>query len=381
MNNRFTGLRVLCMALSVTATLVYAAAGTRGVNCSGASTLTDALDKAQPGDTVRISGTCTETVKITKDRITLDGQGLGVLDGGGAEGGSFAGVVVIDGARGVTIRGLTIQHGLNGIASSGGAAFEVRDSLLQNHAGAGIQAGAGSTMELTNVMMQHNGTGLNVLGASSVIFGGRIVASHNTGNGIFAGGASLLEIRGAAIQASNNGFNGLVIDGAHAVIFGFPESQGSSVIANDNGNAGVGIPNGILEDAGLGPNTISAERNGSFGVFLPVGGTIDSPFNASNFNVTDNPIGMYFGLGSKAIIHGGLTIQNNKVAGVLADAADVINVNAVPVPIPPNPSNITGNGTDVDLRFGSRSIFGNALVVGVMRCDKTVLSRGTTVCP
>jgi hypothetical protein len=229
--------------------------------------------------------------------------------------------------------------------------------------------------------MQHNGAGMNVMGGSTVILKGKIVASDNAGNGIFVGGASLMEIRGATIQTSNNRLNGLVIDGAHAIVFGFPESQGSSLVANDNRNAGIGIPNGILEDAGSGPNTFSAAHNGAFGIFLPLGGTLDSPFNASRFIVSDNPIGLYFGLGSKAIVHGGLTVQNNRIAGVLADGAGTINVNASPVPIPPNPSNITGNGIDVDLRFGSSSIFGSAVAIGTMKCDKTVLSRGSTVCP
>jgi len=380
MNTRLVphiGSIVLLANLSVTS----APPQTKQVNCSAGPGLAEVLNRAHSGDTIRITGNCAERLMITTDRITLDGQGSAVIDGGGPDGGSFAGVIAIDGARGVTISGLTVQHGPNGIVSRGGAAFELRDSLLKNNAGAGIQLGDGSTMELENATMQHNGTGMDVLGGSTVILKGKIVASNNAGNGIFVGGASFMEIRGAAIQASNNQFNGLVIDGAHAVVFGFPESKGSSIAANDNANAGIGIPNGVLEDAGFGPNTVSAMRNGSFGVFLPVGGTIDSPFNGTQFNITDNPVGMYFGLGSKAIIHGGLFVQNNKTAGVFADAADTINLNAVPAPVFPNPSNITGNGTDVDLRFGSKSIFGNALVIGTIKCDKTVLSRGTTVCP
>jgi len=73
-------------------------------------------------------------------------------------------------------------------------------------------------------------------------------------------------------------------------------------------------------------------------------------------------------------------MQNNKT-GVLADGGDTLNVNASPAPIPPTPSSITGNGTDIDLRFGSRAIFGNAVTIGTIKCDKTVLSRGNTVCP
>jgi hypothetical protein len=373
--------RMILTLLPAVVTFAYSASETKGVNCSIPRSLADVVAKAQPGDTIRINGTCYETVTITTDRITLDGQGSGVLDGGGAKPGSFAGVIVIDGARGVGIRGLTLQHGSNGVVSKGGASFDLSESVLQNNAVSGIQIEAGSSAELTNVTLDHNGSGMNVLGASAVILKGTVVSNDNSGNGMFIGGASLLELRGAAVQTNHNGLNGIVIDGAHAIVFGFPESQGSSLVANNNGNAGIGIPNGILEDAGSGPNMFSAAHNGSFGIFLPLGGTIDSPFNASRFFVSDNPIGAYFGLGSKAIIHGGVTIQNNKVTGLLADAAGTINVNAAPVPIPPNASNITGNGTDVDLRFGSSSIFGSALVIGTIKCDKTVLSRGSIVCP
>ncbi len=50
------------------------------------------------------------------------------------------------------------------------------------------------------------------------------------------------------------------------------------------------------------------------------------------------------------------------------------------ISIPPNPSAITGNGVDVDLRFGARATF-DGVDVGTITCDSTVLSRGTTVCP
>jgi cell wall assembly regulator SMI1 len=84
-------------------------------------------------------------------------------------------------------------------------------------------------------------------------------------------------------------------------------------------------------------------------------------------------------MGSRVLIHGGLTVQNNKT-GVLSDGGDTLNVNASPAPIPPAASSITGNDTDVDLRFGSRATFGNAVTIVTIKCDKTVLSRGSTVC-
>ena len=47
---------------------------------------------------------------------------------------------------------------------------------------------------------------------------------------------------------------------------------------------------------------------------------------------------------------------------------------------PPNGSVITGNDTDVNLKFGTRATF-QGITIGTIVCDKTVLTRGTTVCP
>ena len=59
------------------------------VKCDKGQTLTEALKKAKPGDTLQVTGTCHERVIITTDRLTLDGDGSAVLDGGGAARRSF----------------------------------------------------------------------------------------------------------------------------------------------------------------------------------------------------------------------------------------------------------------------------------------------------
>src|SRR5262245_47284940 len=75
------------------------------VRCDTGQTLTEALKKAKPGDTLQVTGTCHERVTITTDRLTLDGSGSAVLDGGGGSPTEFEGVVTIDGAHGVTLTG------------------------------------------------------------------------------------------------------------------------------------------------------------------------------------------------------------------------------------------------------------------------------------
>jgi nitrous oxidase accessory protein NosD len=70
------------------------------VQCDKGQTLTEALRKAKPGDTLQVAGTCQELVIITTDRLMLDGDGSAVLGGGGGGPTEIEGVVTIDGARG-----------------------------------------------------------------------------------------------------------------------------------------------------------------------------------------------------------------------------------------------------------------------------------------
>jgi hypothetical protein len=85
---------------------------------------------------------------------------------------------------------------------------------------------------------------------------------------------------------------------------------------------------------------------------------------------------MLFSAGCSAVVNPAmLTIQNNRT-GIQADGADVLSF----VTDPPNGSTITGNGTDVNLKFGTRVTF-QGITIGTIVCDNTVLSRGSTVCP
>jgi hypothetical protein len=62
---------------------------------------------------------------------------------------------------------------------------------------------------------------------------------------------------------------------------------------------------------------------------------------------------------------------------LLADAAGALTL----VSLAPNPSVIQNNKTvDVDLRFGTRSTI-NGVTIGTVKCDATVLSRGTKTYP
>src|SRR5688500_2225037 len=87
------------LGLAVFAAPSPALAAIRNVDCTKGETITAALTAAVPGDTIRVTGTCRERITITTDRLTLDGQGSTILEGGGGTPTELQGLVTIDGAR------------------------------------------------------------------------------------------------------------------------------------------------------------------------------------------------------------------------------------------------------------------------------------------
>jgi parallel beta helix pectate lyase-like protein len=350
------------------------------VECDKGQTLTEALRKAKPGDTLQVTGTCQERVTITTDRLTLDGGGSAVLDGGGGSPTEFDGVVTIDGVQGVTLTGFTIQNGPGeGILGQHGSAFAVQQTTVQQNMASGIAVADGSTAELIDCTIRVNGFGIDVFTSSSAILRGDISISQNKGNGAEVNGQSILEIRGAQVQLNDNGGAGLVAGSGQVAIFGFTAAQGSTLTANGNGDRGIIIAGSLLtilggDFFGSGANVITAANNGADGILVSAG-FFTSPFGTGKFVLENNTTGLNFINGAGAVIKGGLSVQNNGT-GVSADGAGTLTL----VSIPPNPSVVENNGTDVDLKFGTRATF-DGVSIGNITCDPTVLSRGSTVCP
>ena len=350
-----------------------AASNMRVVNCDRGQNIAEVLARAEPGDTIRVTGTCVERVSIKTDRITLDGQGAATLDGGGGPIAEFDGVVTIDGASGVTIQGFTVQNGPGeGILGTHGAAFSVHNTTVQDNGSTGVVVAEGSTAELTDCSILRNDAGIDVFTQSSAVLKGAIRTNDNLLNGATVNGTSIIEIRGAQVEASRNGGEGLAAgSNSQLAVFGFAGSQGSTFTIDANGGGGILLGDSIL-------NVFSASTiaitNSPLGILCGAGKII-SPFGVGTFVIENNGVGLDFGLDGTALLVGGLTVRNNGT-GVRGDGAGVLTF----ISIPSNPSAITGNGVDVDLRFGARATI-EGVEVGTITCDSTVLSRGTTVCP
>ena len=308
------------------------------VKCDKGQTLTEALRKAKPGDTLQVTGTCHEQVTITTDGLTLDGGGSAVLDGGGGSPtSSFEAVVTIDGAQRVTLMGFTIQNSPGqGILGVGGAAFVVKDTTLQNNGAAGLILYNNSSAELTDVEVKGSGSiGLVVQNTSTAVLKGTIrstgsgASSTGSGaNGIAVQSGSTLEIRGASVHASDNGGNGLDIVDSQAIMFGFPESQGSSLTVHNNGGDGIFVGDRKLEFFWRASAfaTISASNNSGSGIAIGLGGAVVSPSAAAKFMIEHNQRrGLDVSEGGSALIIGGLTVQNNPT-GLRADGAGTLTL-------------------------------------------------------
>src|SRR4030095_9948119 len=199
----------------------------RVVNCDRGENIAEALARAEPGDTIRVTGTCVERVSIKTDRITLDGQGAATLDGGGGPIAEFDGVVMIDGASGGKIQGVTVQNRPGeGNLGTHGAAFSVRNTTVQDNGSTGVVVAEGSTAELTNCSILRNDAGIDVFTQSSDVLKGSIRTNENLLNGATVNGTSIIEIRAAQVEASRNGGEGLAAgSNSQLAVFGFAGSQ------------------------------------------------------------------------------------------------------------------------------------------------------------
>jgi len=327
-----------------------------------------------------VSGIGTERVVITTDRLTLDGQGTAVLAGEPGGPPDFNAVLTVDGARGVTIKGLTVQNSpAEGILGRRGAAFTVVGARVRDNAFSGISVGDGSTAELVDTVMERSNPGLDVYTGASAILRGSIAVTHNggtPGNGVEINGLAVLEIRGATVDASHNPGMGVVVGSGQLAIFGFQSSAGSSLTVNNNGFAGIVLANSPLNVYPAA--TVTASNNGVLGMLLVGAGAFITtlPGGGSSFVIEGNQVGVNAQQGAGILFQSGpLSLKGNGV-GLLGDGSGTLTVRAAA----PHPATISGNGLDVNLRFGARATF-DGVTIGSIACDATVLSQGSTVCP
>ena len=265
------------------------------VDCGSGNTLARALLEAQPGDTLRIAGTCGEFVTITTDRLTLDGLGSAIIDAGG-EG---AAAINIEGAQGVVIRGLTVRNSADGIIIQRAAAVTLDNVTSEDNGGDGFQIDENATVRMSNSAAQRNGdNGMEVRRSANVTMQASIMSNNNRFHGI-----SVFDAASVVLSGANASITGSAINGIRAGdVSGFAIRDGSEANVNSNGNDGIAISSSstLTIDS---TSSIMASQNGRHGVFIS---DASSMISFGTINTTgNNDFGIYTLRTSTMTISGG----------------------------------------------------------------------------
>jgi len=237
--------------------------------CGQKRTITEALRRLPPGDTLSVSGACSENVQIPEQvlNITLDGQGTATINGPNP---SDATILVR--GNGITIRNFaSITGGETGITVTRGAAAIIDNNVIQSTGGNGISVVQSSSARIINNTIQGNpGTGIVVTESSSARIGFNMLddteaspnlIQNNKEDGIVVTRSSSARIVGNTI--SGNTENGVLITRvSHGDV--------SSNTINSNGGDGIFVSRNsgvnLGEDTGSGifdsPNTTNSNNVG-----------------------------------------------------------------------------------------------------------------------
>ena len=307
---------------------------THAVDCS-AGTIADAMEQAQPGDTIMIAaGTCNENVVVNKDGITLAGAGQDstVVDGDNID----ASVILVKGQQNVTIKDLTVQNGLIGVHVGLGAS-----AWLENVTAKDSVSKAG----------HNSGYGILVANSSDAVLTGSIVASGNAAQGILVwqgGRASVVgnhvfegsRMPQANLQANGNGLHGIELGVSSSLQVHAPDGTYTTLQANNNGGRGIQLGTGSSAQFGGGAD-IEATGNGESGLWIETG---SSALFAGWSDLSRGFTGAFNGNGSI-----GISVFNNASLEVW-DGGAVGNITAT--------NNVTdGSGWGLLVGAGSTAFF------------------------
>jgi parallel beta-helix repeat protein len=282
-------MRVLALAVGcLWLTTPWSHRATVTVDCDAGTTIGAALSRAQPGDTLLVSGTCKESVVIPAElvRVTLNGQGKATIrNPGGTSSGPARHAVFIRG-KGITITGFRITGGADGVHLSGPAHAVIDGNVITENSGRGIHIDKASVAQIVNNTIANNGgVGINVTEHSYARIGFLIPPDEalrpntiqgNGGGGIRIDRASSAWIVGNTI-VGNKG-PGIAID----------RGSETDIVANViSGNSGDGLE--VTHNSGVnlqsqgsprreGPNrTDPGVKNGGVGIRCSIGGYVDGP--------------------------------------------------------------------------------------------------------
>jgi Right handed beta helix region len=363
------------------------------LDCSRRSVSTAVEHVRGTSAVITFTGICSGPIVIRTDGVTLRGVGMAVIDGAGQD------AVTIAGASRISLEGVEVRNGLNGIVGVNGAHFSLTDVNVHDNRVFGISIQTGSSAVLSEVTTGQNGLhGLDVQTGSAATVIGTLTSAGNRVFGINVNGSSFTLSR-ATVTATGNALGIQIATSANAFI-----NDAESVInATDNLSTGLTVVSGahMVSFGGTinasGNPVVGVSVNSKAGLDLDAASRLHSFGNGDGVLLQDDSVMTVFntprfsgaqdfstidahdnrGSGVKVLTGSSLTLVNqarvlsshNGGSGLVGDnGAGVTLVN----------STITDNALDdIQLTFGARADL-RTLTFGTSSCDATVLIRGTT---
>src|SRR6266853_216124 len=341
------------------------------VDCAAGDTIARAL---RHGDerkslTILVSGTCSEHVVINRSDIKLAPA---------AAGGTISGpdpaidVIRVTGSR-VTIDGITVTGGRNGVTADGAAGMIVQNALVQNTGRNGITYAHGASGVVDGTTVTGNARdGVAIDAAQGTVINSQISQNARFGIGAFNGGSARIGVDNFN-NAGGNVISANASNGIHIVFGSTALIAMNQVIGNGTSADPAALKIGVnLASANadfIGGNTISG--NTGTGVNLV---RSSANFGDANFGITTvNTIsgnGSPFSQGGVVAFNGSsvtirdAVISNNVAFGLLLTfrSSAQIGNNTIQNNLSIGP----GTGDGIRLVFGS-ALFGttpNGVVTG-----------------
>jgi parallel beta-helix repeat protein len=275
-------------------------------------TITGALQAANPGDTIRVHpGNYREAIEITKDNITLEGVNPSavLLAPSDLASNDFA-LLWVNGATGVTIRGLTVD----GLYDGGFT--QVQDKLLGLHAGIFVGNGGSATIVQNHITdVRDNPPNTTADDGFAVLVGSSSDVLNTTGTAVIAGntidnyGRVGIDVAntGSSAAIRNNGVTGLPLTLANQYVsqIGILTEQGGTATVTSNR---------------VSQNVQTIANGFAFGMeLLGPGADISAVHNM----VSGNTLGIVLALTQGAVVTG------NHVFGNTGDGIDLVSASGV----------------------------------------------------